>query len=96
MVSLETYRFARAERTGKWFRSLLLRHRCRGCTANGSAELPAVLLESGSDRPVDIRSPACALEHPDELGRQVELATVDAMPGACRVGVVHVVPALPE
>src|SRR6266516_3933540 len=44
--------------------------------------------------PPNRRRPAELLEGPDDPGRDVELAAVDAMPRAGRVGVVAVVPRL--
>jgi Protein of unknown function (DUF998) len=56
----------------------------------------AAALEPGAARPADARGPSRPLEHPDQLGRQVKLSAVDTVPRAGRIGMVHVVPALPE
>src|ERR1039458_7831917 len=56
----------------------------------------AMLVEAVGGRPVHVADPAPVLEDPDDLGRDVNLTGIGAVPGAGRVGMVHVVPALAE
>src|SRR5471030_2030374 len=87
--------------------SVLVRHprwyaarSLEGCSA---VLLPANVIASGRNslgtetlptRPPDVIGPADLLEGPDETGAGVDLAPVDPVTGAGRVGVVQVVPGL--
>src|SRR3954468_11204440 len=53
-------------------------------------------VEALADRPADVVRPPELLEDPDGARRDVDLAAVDAVAGAGRVGVVQVVPRLAE
>ena len=70
--------------------------RASGCGGVPGRRWPAAGLQPRGAWPADAAHPAHALEHPDDRGRRVDLAAVDAVPGTGRVGVVHVVPAFAE
>jgi len=56
----------------------------------------AAAVEAGGGGPAHLGGPAEAFEDADQAGGDVDLAGVCAVPGAGRIGMVHVVPALPE
>jgi hypothetical protein len=62
----------------------------------GSALTAAATLEAGGDRPVHAGRPAQALEDTDDGSGDIDLPGISTMPGAGRIGMVHVVPALTE
>jgi hypothetical protein len=73
---------------------LRLTPRCGAWSRRGCSQSAA--FESGGIGPVHIGGPTGLSQQPDDGSAQVDLLWVHTVPGAGGVGVVHVVPTLPE